>query len=366
MIVRKFVIPVLAVAGMCLAAYTVMKQNRPVTPAQPVAEPAHSPYDTPVAGAGLVESANQNVAIGTNVAGVASKVYVVVGDRVKAGDPLFTIDDRAVRAELLSKQSALAIAERNLEKLRSMPRPEELPPAESRVEEMASLLADATSQLNFMENVADKRAVSQDDLSKRRYLVNVSKARLAQAEADLKLLKAGAWKPDLEIATSQVESARADVERVKTDLERLTVRAPKDGQVLQLNIRAGEFAQAGALTTPLMIFGDTSQLHIRVDVDENDAWRVKTGAPARASLRGNSSLSTPLTFVRVEPFVVPKKSLTGESNERVDTRVLQVIYSFDPKSVPVYVGQQMDVYIEGVARPDTTPTLSAAQASAAR
>jgi hypothetical protein len=55
----------------------------------------------------------------------------------------------------------------------------------------------------------------------------------------------------------------------------------------------------------------------------------------------------PLKFVRVEPFVIPKKSLTGDNTERVDTRVLQVIFSLDrPDGTPLYVGQQVDVFIE--------------------
>ena len=67
---------------------------------------------------------------------------------------------------------------------------------------------------------------------------------------------------------------------------------------------------------------------------------------AEAYVRGNSDLHTTLEFVRVDPYVVPKKSLTGESTERVDTRVLQVLFRFDPRKLPVYVGQQMDVFIE--------------------
>ncbi len=43
---------------------------------------------------------------------------------------------------------------------------------------------------------------------------------------------------------------------------------------------------------------------------------------------------------------MPKKSLTGDSTERVDTRVLQVIYRIRDENTPVYVGQQMDIYIE--------------------
>jgi hypothetical protein len=53
-----------------------------------------------------------------------------------------------------------------------------------------------------------------------------------------------------------------------------------------------------------------------------------------------------LSFVRVEPYAQPKKSLTGSGTERVDTRVLQVIYSIEPSEQTIYVGQQLDVYLD--------------------
>ena len=100
------------------------------------------------------------------------------------------------------------------------------------------------------------------------------------------------------------------------------------------------------LATPLLLLGNVEPLHVRVDVDENDAWRVRPEAPAVAFVRGNRALETPIHFARFEPYVVPKRSLTGDTTERVDTRVLQVLYQFHPGDLPVYVGQQMDVFIE--------------------
>jgi hypothetical protein len=100
------------------------------------------------------------------------------------------------------------------------------------------------------------------------------------------------------------------------------------------------------LQTPLMMLGDVGRLHVRVDVDENDAWRLRSDAPAVAFVRGNRELKTALQFVRTEPYIVPKRSLTGDATERVDTRVLQILYSFERGNLPVYVGQQMDVFIE--------------------
>jgi hypothetical protein len=101
------------------------------------------------------------------------------------------------------------------------------------------------------------------------------------------------------------------------------------------------------LQQPLILLGSITPMNVRVDVDENDAWRVHAGAAATAYLRGNKDINVPLTFVRFEPYVIPKASLTGESKERVDTRVLQVIFSFDAGDLPIAVGQQMDVFIDG-------------------
>ena len=149
----------------------------------------------------------------------------------------------------------------------------------------------------------------------------------------------------MSIARSEVALAEQQVERVKTDIARMTVTAPIDGLALQCKVRAGEYAQAGPLAQPLMLLGAVDRLRVRADVDEKDAWRFRPSTPAYAAPRGNGAQRFPLSYVRVEPYVVPKKNLTGDSTERVDTRVLQVIYELKA-SAPVYAGQQMDVFIE--------------------
>jgi HlyD family secretion protein len=159
-------------------------------------------------------------------------------------------------------------------------------------------------------------------------------------------LKAGTWGRDLAVGRAEVAHAEAQVHRVEADLGRLTMYAPIDGEILQLNVRAGEYAQVGQLPKPLLVMGEVRQLHIRADIDENDAWRVQSRGKAEAAERGNGSRRAALEFVRFEPYVIPKKSLTGDSTERVDTRVLQAIYRFTDGSVPFYVGQQMDIFIE--------------------
>jgi HlyD family secretion protein len=123
------------------------------------------------------------------------------------------------------------------------------------------------------------------------------------------------------------------------------VTAPVAGVVLQVNVRAGE--RVSELDNKaLMVLGGLQTFHVRVDVDERDIPRLQPGASAKAYPRGASDHEVRLHFVRTEPLVVAKKPLTGENTELVDTRVLQVIYAIDQNQPNVYVGQQLDVFID--------------------
>src|SRR5262252_4661768 len=127
-------------------------------------------------------------------------------------------------------------------------------------------------------------------------------------------------------------------------------KAPIDGAILKVNVRLGEYASAGELSSPLMTMGSIDPLHVRVDIDETDAWRVRPNSPTIARLRGNPGIAVRLAFVRFEPYVLPKRSLTGDPTERVDTRVLQAIYAFHPSDFPAFIGQQVDVFVKASTR----------------
>jgi multidrug efflux pump subunit AcrA (membrane-fusion protein) len=153
------------------------------------------------------------------------------------------------------------------------------------------------------------------------------------------------WKARVAKIEADIVASQAQVSAANTDLDILTVRTPRDGEVLQVNIREGEYANVNP-NEPLLILGAVDTLQIRADVDEQNAWQVRTNEPAVAFLKGDTKNALPIRFVRIEPYVVPKRSLTGDSAERVDTRVLQIIFELDRPVVPLYVGQQVDVFIQ--------------------
>lgn len=344
--IRKYFLPLIALAGVVFAIYSVVAASKPIPVPAPIINPARAPFESYIAGAGIVEAESENVAIGTPYSGIVAMVHVKVGTPVTAGAPLFSLDDRDAQAELAVRRASLHSAEAKLAKFTHMPRAEDLPLAESMVREAEVNLADLRSKLDFVKSVTDKRAVSAEELSRREYAAKIAETKVSEARAQLALLKAGAWKADLDIARAEVATAVAQVKVSETSIERMTVRAPITGKVLQLNVRKGEFAPSGILQKPLVILGSVDKLRIRVDMDENDAWRFHEQARAVAFVRGNRELKTSMDFAFLEPYVIPKRSLTGESTERVDTRVMQAVYSFDRQRLPVYVGQLMDVFIE--------------------
>jgi HlyD family secretion protein len=234
----------------------------------------------------------------TSVAGTG--IAVKWGDRVKSGDLLFKIEDRDLQGQLLVANAKVKEAEAGLAKVKNL--------------------------LDVGEGLSKGSSISVVDLANRRFDVAINEGIIA--------------------------SAKAQVEQLKIEVDRRTVRAPVSGRILQIKIRPGEYAQSGMVNPPLMLLGDDTRLHVRVDINENDAWRVKPTAPAMAYIPGNPDLRMRLQFERIEPYAVPKVSLTGESTERTDTRVLQVIYSFERGELPIYIGQRMNVHIEGPAAAD--------------
>ncbi len=342
--IRKYVLPILALGLLAFAILHVVRAQQSPPPVKPPIEPARTPYSQTVAGAGLIEARTENIAVGSPLAGIVVAVKAKVGDPAKKGDELFRLDDRQLRADKGARQASLAHARAQVERLRNLPRPEEVPLKEARVKETRANLLDQQDQLKRAEALYARRAIGEEELVRRQQAYNVARQQVAWAEADYELLKAGAWDADIEIAQAAADLAEAQLKQVETDLERLVVRALVDGEVLQVNVRPGEYVNASS-GQALVLVGNTDRLHVRVDIDEHDIPRFRPGAKAQATLRGHPNLVFPLEFVRVEPFVVPKKSLTGDNTERVDTRVLQVIYALESGEKSVYVGQQVDVSI---------------------
>jgi HlyD family secretion protein len=302
------IIPLFAIGSLLWAGHSVISSQPKHEPSDPPAMPPRSRFEKTVAAIGLVEPSSEIISIGSHRSGVVVEVYVSLWDQVKKDQPLIKLDTRDLEAEL-------AVSKAQLEE------------AESQVQVAEAERAQAQRSFDYAAKLRDSRAISEEEITQRLTGLEITAARIKQTKAAQNL-------------------AQARIQLAETEIQRSTVRAPMAATVLQLKIRVGEFVSAAAASTAWLTLGETQTLHLRADVDEHEAWRIKSQAEATAHVRGNADLKSQLSFVRFEPLVIPKKSLTGDATERVDTRVLQVIYRLqNPTPAALFVGQQMDVFI---------------------
>jgi multidrug efflux pump subunit AcrA (membrane-fusion protein) len=375
---KKILSVVLPLLGVSFAVYWVVISARRPQAAPPIAPPAQSSYDERIAGAGLIEAASRNINVAPPIPGQVVAIFVKENDVVGRGAKLYQIDDRETRSKIGSADANIARAEAAVETAKSdivnlreaiksaqanvQSAQANVQSAQANIETQQALLADAEqirerneklykagdlAQSVMVSNTATRDAArarvsqAQAQASQARAQVSQAQAQATQAEAQLRSSESR-----LRETEANLQVLRAQRNELAVTLDRLTVTAPQDGRVLQVNIRLGEVV-ATAPATPPILLGETDYLQVRVDVDEINASRVKPNSTAVASLKGDATKKIALEFVRIDPFVLPKRSLTGDNTERVDVRVLQVIYRFKPPQFPVYVGQQVDVFIDG-------------------
>ena len=302
------VLPLIALFSLCWAVTSVISKLPQEAVTIPPAPPPPSSFADTVAAVGLVEPAGELITLGSHRSGVVEQVHIKAGQQVKKGEPLIILDTRQLQAELAVAKAQVNEAQAAL--------------AVSQAEE-----AQARRNVEFARSLTDARAMSDEERTQRELILGTSSAKVKSNEASIK-------------------RAQAQVAVIETEIDRSVITAPRDATVLQVKVREGEYISTGTASTPWLVLGDMSVLHVRADVDEYEAWKVRSGSQATAQVRGNPSLAAKLEFVRFEPLVIPKKSLTGDATERVDTRVLQVIYRLQkPLPAALFAGQQMDVFI---------------------
>lgn len=340
----------LAIGCLFLISFSMWREANPRLPAEqeqtPVISHPISPFKSYITGVGIVEASSENIFIGTPVQRIVTQVMVTVGERIKKGDVLLQLEDRDLKSDLMARQVAYEIAQAKMKKLEALPRPEDVSSAEASLKSAQVELSHAKNQYEMAQGLGDSRAISQEEINRRRFNYEQAESKWQQTQVNLDKIKAGTWKPDLEIAYLEAQEAKANADRIKTEIERTIVRSPIDGKVLQINIHEGEVPPIDTSKTPLMVVGNTDEKYLSVSINQFNAPYFRPNAPAVAFLQGDYRDEFPLEFVFLEPYLVKKQNFNNELTEKVDTRVLHVTYRFKEGSHNIFVGQQMDVFIE--------------------
>lgn len=251
--------------------------------------------------------ARTQVDVASEIGGRVAVVNVEVGDVVKAGDPLFSLDAEQLNNAV--EQLRVGVAGAAAMKTRA---------------ELGVAEADRAVQRD--RALKDKGVLADEQLK-----VGESRAALARAELDS--------------ASSQLERMRLDLSRARDALRRAQVTAPRGGTVVAVGVEVGQvvsavqglagesglsgfgFAGSGSSSTAPVILADLSELQLRLDVDELDVSLVKEGQPVRITAQGIKDQSYQGTVERVGLigreqggavlFVVEIKVLPGAGTEQL-------------------------------------------------
>lgn len=350
----------LAVVGLLLGLgsayfFNVEKKSQP-----PLFRPAANPYSQGIYANGIIESfqaSGENVNLFAEVSGTVSAILVAEGDTVATGAPLLTIDDSVQRAVVEQQRSQAEAALALLDALKAQPRQETLAIAQAQLDLARASLKSAQDQYDKQSRLheVDPRAISRDALDTALNALKVAAANAEVSQRQLELTRAGAWSYDIRQQELQHDALRSAYLASSAQLARHTIRAPADGVVLSIRTAVGSYVSpqgvygtyTGGLGPLIVLGGPQDYLAVRCYVDEILVHRLPEPSRLRARMQvRGTNVSVPLEYVRTQPYVGPKISLSDQRAERVDVRVLPLIFRFaKPKDIVLYPGQLVDVYI---------------------
>lgn len=361
---------ILAGAGVLFGIVSAAYYSIQPKPQSPIFNPAPNPFANGIYANGIVQSDQDNgvnIPIYAEVAATVVEIAAKEGQSVHKGDVLLVLDGRVQRATAEQLQAQAEAARAGLAEMRAEPRAESLAVFSAQVDAAAAALKlskDSYSKLLGASELGED-LVSKDQLDTAANAMHVAEANLAVSRRQFELAKAGAWKYDIDNQTHQVAALEKAYRAAAEQLEKYTVRAPVDGRILSIQTAVGSYASAQGTydvilggNAPLILMGggDAGSLSVRCYIDEILIHRLALSSTTQARLfvRG-TDINIPLQFVRVQPYVSPKVQLSNERTERVDLRVLPVIFRLaKPRKVELYPGQLVDVYIEaGHSSPST-------------
>lgn len=326
----------------------------------PAFVPVGNPYPTAIYATGIVESeqgGGANINVFPEVSGVVAQVFAHEGDKVRAGEILLRVDDEVQRATTEQLRAQMLAAGVVLDRLKAEPRKETLAVARAQAAQAQANVKAARDQYDKRRKSyeLDHRSISKDAIDTARDALGQAQAALEVAQRQYELTRAGAWHYDIKDQERQYDALSQAYSAATALLHKYTLTAKSDGVILAMNVAAGSYVSSQGVydsytngTDPLIVMGAPQDyLAVRCYIDEILVARLPTPDHMRAqlSVRG-TDVKVPLQFVRVQPYISPKIQLSNQRREKVDLRVLPVIFRFKKSDLPmIYPGQLVDVFI---------------------
>lgn len=293
---------------------------------------------------GRVEPCSGQIKIAIAVSGVVDKVLVKANDKVFAGEPLIHLADSELAARLAAAETLVA--------LRQRARDERSVTGSANARRKArDAAADAELKVYGVRAIVDRVAAEwrasggpDDSVTTARTALARAQAELTKRQEELRAVEEDSPLPT--IPEGQLSIARSEYSVARSALDKMTLRAPIDGTVLQVNVRAGELVSPGSPQPPLQL-ADLSALCVRAELDERDLGSVKVKQPVSVQASAFPGREFEGNVSSVAPLVERGRLEPSGSRNQTDVDVVAVMVELTG-SGELTVGMKADVYFRSV------------------
>lgn len=309
---------------------------------------------------GRVEGVTPEIELRSELAGRIAELPVKEGEFVTKGKVLLVLDDQQYLHEVALATAEVELAKANLAHRVHGAHPQERAEAAALYRAKLGQLDLAKQAGKRISELFDAEAVSQQRADDQAAQIVVLTAELDAAKARLERVEAEARTDEIRIDNAKILAAEARLELAKVQLERTRIYAPSQGQLLVVNVEAGELTGPDS-AQPAIVMVDTTRLQVRAFVDELDAPRVNRGMAVTVRTDGLPGREFNGRVVRLGCRMGRKQIWSDRPAERYDTKTREVWIELD-HSDSLVVGLRVDAMIDprslapAITSQDTTAT----------
>jgi multidrug resistance efflux pump len=331
-----------ATLGVLLAAGAVVARSAAVARA-PSARVERGELRERIVARAVVALVDGTAEVRARVDGRALRVLVREGDAVREGDLLAELEADGARAELTRREAERSALAATARAVAEGARPEERAAAEAEVRAAQHDVALQSDRATRLARLRASGSTTEAEFQQAQDGLEVARARLANADARLRLSRAGGRAQDVRAALARVAAADAAVDAARTELARAQIVAPVSGVVLARRVDPGDTVTAASAPAPLFEIGDVTRREVRIEVEDRDAPRIVPALPVVLRVAGGGAELARGSTDRVGARLERRTIGVDDARVRADSRV-RVVWVALPASVgpALAIGQPLE------------------------
>ena len=207
--------------------------------------------------------ATELIDVGAQVSGQIKKLYVKLGDQVKKGDMIASIDSSTQQNSINNKEAQLAIYKAQLESAKVA-------------------LNIAKTQFDRENALFAKNATSKQEFESAKNTFSANSAKIKELEAQIK-------QTNIELSTAKI------------NLGYTKITAPRDGTVVSVQVEEGQTVNANQTTPTIVNIADLSRVKMKMQIAEGDITKIKVGTPVEYSILSEPTKKFQTTVSSIDP-----------------------------------------------------------------